>query len=91
LVLKAIEAAVPETSSPQQPGARETTTWSQKRADALAVIFESFLAHGAEAMSGGERHQVVVHVSAEMLRGSRGPSHHPGSRRRRDSLRAAEW
>jgi hypothetical protein len=30
-------------------------------------IFESFMAHGAEAMSGGERHQVVVHVSAETL------------------------
>jgi hypothetical protein len=68
LVLKAIEAAVPETSSPREPGASETPSWSQKRADALAVIFESFLTHGAEAMSGGERHQVVVHVSAETLR-----------------------
>jgi hypothetical protein len=31
------------------------------------VICESFLAHGAEAMSGGERLQVVLHVSAETL------------------------
>jgi len=28
---------------------------------------ESFLAHGAEAMNGGDRNQVVVHVSAETL------------------------
>jgi hypothetical protein len=30
----------------------------------LAVICESFLADGAEAMTG-ERHHIVVHVSAE--------------------------
>jgi hypothetical protein len=65
LVLKAIEAAVPETFD-------DKTTWSQKRADALAVIFESFMAHGAEAMTGGERHQVVVHVSAETLQSQGG-------------------
>lgn len=45
---------------------------SYKRADAVAVIFESFLAHGADAMSGGERHQVVVHVSAETLKAGGG-------------------
>jgi hypothetical protein len=63
LVLKALEAAVPETP----PDEVERPTWSHKRADAMAVIFESFMAHGAEAMSGGERHQVVVHVSGETL------------------------
>lgn len=80
LVLKALEAAVPDTPSPTRPDPRTYTdgyippdnldrpSWSHKRADALAVIFESFLSHGAEAMSGGERHQVVVHVSAETLK-----------------------
>jgi hypothetical protein len=63
LVLKALEAAVPETPTDEV----ERPTWSHKRADAMAVIFESFMAHGAEAMSGGERHQVVVHVSGETL------------------------
>lgn len=63
-VLKAMEAAVPETP----PDNVERSTWSHKRADALAVIFESFMAHGAEAMSGGERHQVVVHVSGDVRR-----------------------
>jgi hypothetical protein len=36
------------------------------------VISESFRAHGAEAMSGGERHQVVVHVAAETLQAGGG-------------------
>jgi hypothetical protein len=66
LVLKAMESAVPATPPIDKP------SWSHKRADALAVIFESFVAHGAEAMSGGERHQVVVHVSAETLRAEGG-------------------
>jgi len=61
LVLKALEAAVPETPPIDKP------SWSHRRADALAVIVESFLAHGAEAMRGGERHQILVHVSAETL------------------------
>lgn len=39
-----------------------------RRADALSVIAESFLSHGAEALSGGDKHQIVVHVSAETLR-----------------------
>jgi len=38
------------------------------RADALAVMAESFLAHGADALSGGDKHQIIVHVSAETLR-----------------------
>ena len=84
LILKALEAAVPETPSPTRPDPRTYTdgyippdnidrpSWSHKRADALAVIAESFLAHGAEAMSGGARHQVVVHVSAETLKAGGG-------------------
>jgi hypothetical protein len=86
LVLKALDLAIPETSSPERPDPRTYTdgfippdsidlpSISHKRADALAVIFESFMAHGAEAMSGGDRHQVVVHVSAETLRA--GGGHH---------------
>jgi hypothetical protein len=80
VVLKALELAIPETSSPVRPDPRTYTdgfipldsidkpSMSHKRADALAVICESFMAHGAEAMSGGDRHQVVVHVSAETLK-----------------------
>jgi hypothetical protein len=39
-----------------------------RRADALAIVAESFLKHGAVDSSGGDRTQVVVHVSAETLR-----------------------
>src|SRR5689334_21806547 len=41
------------------------STLRMKRADALALMAESFLQHGAEAMSGGDKFQVVVHVSEE--------------------------
>ena len=41
---------------------------STRRADALSILAESFLAHGAQSLSGGERHQIVVHVDAETLR-----------------------
>jgi hypothetical protein len=42
-------------------------SWSVRHADALVVVAESFLAHGAEAMSAGDRQQVVVHVDAQTL------------------------
>lgn len=46
--------------TPQTPPDEvERPSWAHQRADAMAVIFESFLAHGSEVMSGGERHQVV--------------------------------
>jgi hypothetical protein len=74
LILKAFDLAVEEVPPSEQDFAERK--WYHKRADALAVIFESFLAHGAEAMSGGDRHQVVVHVSAETLK--EGGGHHCG-------------
>lgn len=50
---------VPFIDDPPSPSAR--------RADALVVLAESFLKHGAEALSGGDRHQIVVHVDAQSL------------------------
>ena len=41
---------------------------SMRRADALVVMAESFLQHGAVAMKGGDRHQVVVHIDEATLR-----------------------
>ena len=41
-------------------------SWAARRADALSVIAESFLAHGAEALNGGE-HQEIVCAFAETL------------------------
>jgi hypothetical protein len=79
LFVKALDAAVDgmdgagrvsaETSAAQDdstPG--ERPSWGVRRADALARIAESFLAHGAEVLSSGERYQAVVHVDAEVLR-----------------------
>lgn len=78
LVLKALEAAV--EASPTPKPAQEMhfgqvppddpinrPSRSVQRADALGLLAESFIEHGAEAMSG-DRHQVIVHVSAETLR-----------------------
>jgi hypothetical protein len=84
LFLKAIEAALPEIPLPDDckdslhvsaetsdsvPGVLDAApTAAARRADALVAMAESFLQHGAAAMKGGDRHQVVVHVDAATLR-----------------------
>ncbi len=57
------EPSDPDTAYHADP----TETLSQRRADALARFAETYLSHGLQAMTGGERHQVVVHVDAETL------------------------
>jgi Domain of unknown function (DUF222)/HNH endonuclease len=55
----------------QGPGdADERPNYAARRADACAALAHSFLKHGAEALSGGECHQIVVHVDAGTLRAS---------------------
>jgi hypothetical protein len=73
LVLKALQAAMNEIPFEQieeslQDKMQVRSVPSARRADALAMVAESFLQHGPAAMTGGDRHQVVVHVSAETLR-----------------------
>jgi hypothetical protein len=46
----------------------ERVRFSARRADALALVAESFLAHAAIECPGTDRHQIVVHVAAETLR-----------------------
>jgi uncharacterized protein DUF222/HNH endonuclease len=72
LLLKALEAGVEAISAPGVPAgiSHEPPSHTARRADALAVLAESFLKHGAETLSGAERHQIVVHVDAETLRES---------------------
>ena len=82
LVVKALDAAVndpalreisAETRAKETVGgmAVETLTerpsWGARRADALGRIAESFLQHGSEALSSGDRQQIVVHVDAQIL------------------------
>jgi hypothetical protein len=70
LVIKSIEAAfkalsLPEMAEKTYPVANPD--WAQRRADALAMLAESFLAHGPSALTGGDRQQIVVHVDADTL------------------------
>jgi Domain of unknown function (DUF222)/HNH endonuclease len=85
LFLKALEAALPEvppndsqdslhvsaeTSFGSKPAfGPAAPTFAARRADALSLIAESFLAHGPAAVKGGERHQIVVHVDEATLKG----------------------
>src|SRR6186713_2172852 len=69
-VMKALDAAVghlplPDVSAETYPAPKPD--WAQRRADALEVLAESYLAHGPSALGGGERQQIVVHVDATTL------------------------
>jgi hypothetical protein len=66
LFLRAIDAAMPEL---QDVSAETSPTPSARRADAAGVLAESFLAHGPEALKGGERQQIILHVDFATLRG----------------------
>jgi hypothetical protein len=78
LFLKALSAALPEVPQPEstQSASRDVSAETSqprvpiatRRADALGLIAESFLAHGIESLSGGDRHQIVVHVDVDTLR-----------------------
>src|SRR5262245_38310795 len=76
MVLKALESAMAEVPNETEDPAADVMNYGKpatvphhtRRADALALVAESFVAHGSAAMSGGEKHQIVVHVSAETLR-----------------------
>jgi hypothetical protein len=55
------------SSLPLSAETRDATPRTARRADALGVLAESFLKHGAEALNGGERQQIVVHVDYATL------------------------
>jgi hypothetical protein len=68
-IMKAIDVALEELPVDVPAGTSEQPVrFSARRADALALVAESFLAHGAIEAAGAERHQIVVHVAAETLR-----------------------
>src|SRR6187431_1181920 len=64
-VLKALELAVEDVPAGTSA---EPIPFSARRADALALVAESFVAHGAIEAPGTDRHQIIVHVAAETLR-----------------------
>jgi hypothetical protein len=65
-LLKALDVAVDDV--PAGTSQEPRPSFSARRADALGVLAETFLAHGAMEMNGGDRYQIVVHVAAETLR-----------------------
>lgn len=71
-VMKALDVAVEKVPvyGPDVPAGtlREVVPYSRRRADALASVAESFLAHDLLESPGTDRQQVVVHVAAETLR-----------------------
>ncbi len=68
-IMKALDLAVQELPKDVPAGtSQQRVSFSARRADALALVAESFLAHGAIEAAGAERFQIVVHVAEETLR-----------------------
>ena len=74
-VMKALDVATDDlfaARNPKKDVPAGTSTlparFAARRADALAMVAESFLAHGAIDAAGGDRQQIVVHVAAETLK-----------------------
>jgi hypothetical protein len=73
VVLKALEAAADQLETGGEGASAEASAppppaRPQRRADAVVLLADSFLAHGPEARRG-DRYQVVVHVDAEAIGG----------------------
>jgi hypothetical protein len=74
LVMKALDVAVEGLRIYEDVPAgtsRQIIPYSARRADGLARIAESFLAHDVLESPGSDRQQIVVHVAAETLRNRR--------------------
>jgi hypothetical protein len=71
MLIKALDAALEATAEKEISADRieeESISYASRRADALAVLAENFLAASDNASSSADRYQVVVHVDAETLR-----------------------
>ncbi len=71
LIMKALDVAVeglPVYEDVPAGTPSQVIPYSTRRADALARVAESFLAHDVLESPGTERQQIVVHVAAETLR-----------------------
>jgi Domain of unknown function (DUF222) len=67
LLLKAIDMGVDAADFPAGTS-NDRPTLSARRADALGMIAESFVSHGAQALNGGDRQLIHLHVCEETLR-----------------------
>ena len=68
-ITKALELAVDQLPNDVPAGtSNEPVRFSARRADGLALVAESFLAHGSMEVRGADSYQIVVHVASETLR-----------------------
>jgi hypothetical protein len=70
--VKAMEAALDEelangSAEPQSDGSTDPESFSQRAADALVDISETYLQGGYRAGKGGDRYLIVVHADQEVL------------------------
>jgi hypothetical protein len=75
ILIKALEAALEEVPVSKEDVSAETRVdpyteegldrASERRADALTIVAESFLSNGAASLSGDDRYQVMVHIEAD--------------------------
>jgi len=71
MVMKALDVAIeglPVYQDVPAGTSKQVVPYSQRRADALGRVAESFLAHDVLEFPGTDRQQIVVHVAAETLR-----------------------
>jgi hypothetical protein len=69
--LRALEAAANKLPPPDVSAATSlepVQSRTARRADALALMAEGFLANDQQPLSGGDRQQIVVHVDAQTLK-----------------------
>jgi hypothetical protein len=67
MLLKALESAVDNAEPEEGPTTSAFEPISQRRADALAEMAESYLESGPASSSSADRYQVMIHVTAETL------------------------
>jgi hypothetical protein len=71
MVVKALEAAMqamPATELCMELDEEQPLSFEERRADALAMLGESYLQRRTASSSSADRYQVVVHVDAETLK-----------------------
>ena len=71
MFLKALEAAqanLPPPDVSAETSLEPVQSHTVRRADALALMAEGFLASEQHSLSGGDRQQIVVHVDAQTLK-----------------------
>jgi hypothetical protein len=92
VLIKALDAALeslPENAISAKGVAERPIPYESRRADALAAVAESFLAHSDTPSTSADRYQVIVHVDAQTLQERAAGRCEPAARARESAGRAA--